>query len=135
MISSIVPNAELIGIVTLDFIRQQRREDGDIEKDKKRIKYWHNRGGCLMTDISWSINGGASLQINQEMFKEFLEYIHKKQLSIQGENVKFSDDKTEKLMELIEENKILGKKISKAESLLDEYQRRYSMNKEESFEK
>lgn len=135
IISSIVPDAELIGIVTPDFIRQQRREEGDIEKDKKRIKYWHNGGGCLMTDLSWTINGGASLQINQEMFKEFLQYIHKKQLSIQGKDVKFSDDKTEKLMELIEENNILAEKISKAENLLNEHQKKSLINKEESFEK
>lgn len=135
IISTIVPNAELIGIITPDFIRQQRREEGDQEKDKKRIKYWHNGGGCLMTDLSWTINGGASLQINEEMFKEFLQYVHKKQLTIQGENVIFSDDKTKKLMELIKENDVLGRKIKQAENLLNECEKKYSLEKEESFEK
>ena len=84
-----------------------------------------------MTDLSWTINGGASLQINEEMFKEFLQYVHKKQLAIQGENVIFSDDKTKKIMELIKENDILGRKIGQAENLLNEWEKK----KEESFEK
>lgn len=135
IISSIVPNAELIGIITPDFIRQQRREDGDLEKDKNRIKYWHNGGGCLLTNLSWTINGGASLQINEEMFKEFLQYVHKKQLAIQGKDVVFSEDKNKKLGELIKENDMLGKKIEQAENLLSEYEKKYSTDKEEGFEK
>lgn len=110
IISSIVPNAELIGIITPDFIRQQRREEGDLEKDEKRIKYWHNGGGCLLTNLSWTINGGASLKINEEMFKEFLQYVQKKQLAIQGKHVIFSDDKNEKLVELIKKMICLEKK-------------------------
>ena len=88
-----------------------------------------------MTDLSWTINGGASLQINEELFKEFLQYVHKKQLTIQGENVIFSDDKTKKLMELIKENDVLGRKIKQAQNLLNECEKKYSLEKEESFEK
>jgi len=135
IISSIVPNAELIGIITPDFIRQQRREEGDLEKDEKRIKYWHNGGGCLLTNLSWTINGGASLKINEEMFKEFLQYVQKKQLAIQGKHVIFSDDKNEKLVELIKKNDMLGKKIEQAENLLNECKKIYSIDKEEEFEK
>jgi cytidylate kinase len=135
IISSIVPNAELIGIITPDFIRQQRREEGDLEKDEKRIKYWHNGGGCLLTNLSWTINGGASLKINEEMFKEFLQYVQKKQLAIQGKHVIFSDDKNEKLVELIKKNDMLGKKIEQAENLLNECKKIYSIDKEEGFEK
>ena len=135
IISSIVPNAELIGIITPDFIRQQRREEGDLEKDEKRIKYWHNGGGCLLTNLSWTSNGGASLKINEEMFKEFLQYVQKKQLAIQGKHVIFSDDKNEKLVELIKKNDMLGKKIEQAENLLNECKKIYSIDKEEEFEK
>lgn len=135
IISSIVPNAELIGIITPDFIRQQRREEGDLEKDEKRIKYWHNGGGCLLTNLSWTINGGASLKINEEMFKEFLQYVQKKQLAIQGKHVIFSDDKNEKLVELIKKNDMLGKKIEQAENLLNECKKIYLIDKEEEFEK
>lgn len=135
IISSIVPNAELIGIITPDFIRQQRREEGDLEKDEKRIKYWHNGGGCLLTNLSWTINGGASLKINEEMFKEFSQYVQKKQLAIQGKHVIFSDDKNEKLVELIKKNDMLGKKIEQAENLLNECKKIYSIDKEEEFEK
>ena len=60
IITSCVPNAELIGVITPEFIRQQRREPGDIEKDKKRKEYWHNGGGCLLAELSWTLNGGAS---------------------------------------------------------------------------
>lgn len=49
-------------------------EEGDHEKDKQRIKYWHN-GGCLMTNLSWTINGGASLEINEKSFQEFIQYM------------------------------------------------------------
>ena len=75
-----IPDAYLIGIVTPDFIRAQRREEGDVEKDKQRIVYWHNGGGCLMTNLEWTINGGASLDLNELSFKEFLEYVRKKRL-------------------------------------------------------
>ena len=124
-----------MGIITPDFIRQQRREEGDLEKDEKRIKYWHNGGGCLLTNLSWTINGGASLKINEEMFKEFLQYVQKKQLAIQGKHVIFSDDKNEKLVELIKKNDMLGKKIEQAENLLNECKKIYSIDKEEEFEK
>ena len=78
IILDIIPDAYLIGIVTPDFIRAQRREEGDVEKDKQRILYWHNGGGCLLTNLEWTINGGASLELNERSFKEFLEYVRKK---------------------------------------------------------
>lgn len=114
IIKSIIPNAELVGVITPEYIRAQRREDGDIEKDEKRIGYWHNGGGCLMTQVSWTLNGGASLEINKKMFEEFLTYVQNKENSIQGE-------KKEKLVQLIRENAVLTKKIDLANKLLNEY--------------
>ena len=123
IISNIVPDASLIGVITPEFIRAQRREDGDVEKDKKRIKYWHNGGGCLMTDLDWTINGGASLEFNEKAFEEFLQYVRRKQLAIQGHKVEFSHDKTERIIELMQESDLLDKKISSANSLLSQYRK------------
>lgn len=131
IITSIVPNAELVGIITPDFIREARREEGDLEKDKKRIGYWHNGGGCLMTELSWTFNGGASLEINEKMFKEFLLYIQKKHLAIKGKDVRFSDDKIEKLQSLIKENEELKQKIQYANQLIEEHKDKKLIETEE----
>ena len=136
IISSIIPNSELLGVITPDFIRQQRREPGDIEKDEKRKEYWHNGGGCLMAELSWTINGGASLEFNEKTFQEFLQYIHKKELALQGGNINFTDDKTEKLRALIEQSQILDKKIECADNLLRDYKlkKETQESEEKSFE-
>lgn len=131
IITSIVPNAELVGIITPDFIREARREEGDLEKDKKRIGYWHNGGGCLMTELSWTFNGGASLEINEKMFEEFLLYIQKKHLAIKGKDVRFSDDKIEKLQSLIKENEELKQKIQYANQLIEEHKDKKLIETEE----
>ena len=119
IITSLVPGAELIGIITPNFIRKSRMEEGDLEKDKKRIGYWHNGGGCLMTELNWTFNGGASLEINQKLFEEFLLYTRKKNLAIQGQSVKFSDKKDERLQSLIIENKELEQKIENINRFID----------------
>ncbi len=129
IISSIVPNSEIVGIVTPEFIREQRREVEDEEKDKQRIKYWHNGGGCLMTYLSWTFNGGASLELNERLFAEFLDYLHKKQLSIKGNCVQFSDNKDERIRELIRENQLLEEKLKKAKQMLNEYDNKCNKNK------
>lgn len=131
IITSLVPNAELIGIITPDFIRKSRREEGDLEKDKKRIRYWHNGGGCLMTELSWTFNGGASLEINEKLFEEFLSYTKKKQLAIQGNNVKFSEEKIDRLQNLINENKELDQKIEDFKKFVKQYTNRERANMED----
>lgn len=55
IIKNEIPNAEIIGIITPEYIRKTRHEEGDVEKDKLRIGYWHNGGGCLMTELSWTL--------------------------------------------------------------------------------
>jgi len=131
IITSLVPNVELIGIITPDFIRESRREEGDLEKDKKRIGYWHNGGGCLMTELSWTFNGGASLEINEKLFEEFLLYTRKKQLAIQGQNVKFSDKKVDRLQNLINENKELEQKIEDFNKFVKQHTDRKNTNMED----
>lgn len=137
IITSCVPNAELIGVITPEFIRQQRREPGDIEKDKKRKEYWHNGGGCLLAELSWTLNGGASLEFNDKAFQEFLEYIHKKELALEGANIRFSDDKADRLRTLIEESDTLREKVEQAEQLLRDYQSKKAIQESEAkgFEK
>ena len=131
IITSLVPNAELIGIITPDFIREARREEGDLEKDKKRIGYWHNGGGCLMSELSWSFNGGASLEINEKLFEEFLSYTRKKQLAIQGSNVKFSDEKVDRLKNLIDKDKKLEQKMKDFNRFVRQYTNRKKSNMED----
>ena len=121
IISSMVPNSEIIGVITPEFIRKQRREIGDVEKDKKRLAHWHNGGGCLLSELSWTFNGGASLELNEKIFLEFCEYLKKKELAISGKKVKFSDNKDEKIQRLMEENEMLEEKIEKAEVLIKQY--------------
>lgn len=138
IITSCVPNAELIGVITPEFIRKQRREPGDIEKDKKRKEYWHNGGGCLLAELSWTLNGGASLEFNDKAFQEFLQYIHKKELALEGtEIVRFTDDKTDRLRILIEKSYTLGEKVEHAEQLLRDYQSKKVIQESEAkgFEK
>lgn len=131
IIKSVIPDAELISVITPDFVRSKRREEGDIDKDKKRIGYWHNGGGCLLAESSWTLNGAASLEINEKSFKEFLNYIRNKQLSIQGETIEFSDNKIEKLQSLIKEDEMLGKKIDYADKLLEKFNKSKSEIREE----
>ncbi len=65
------------------------------------------------------------------------EYINKKELNLNEDIVKFSDDKDEKLVELIKENEILEKKIRIGEQLLEQYNNKIKKLdlKEENFEK
>lgn len=136
IIKSIVKDAELVQITTPEFIRKQRREEGDEEKDKKRMGYWHNGGGCLISEVSWTFNGGASLELNEKMFQEFLQYTKNKEKAMEGENIQFTDNKTEKLQELIAENEILKNKLVVAEELLAEYEtKKKRLNREEEVEK
>lgn len=125
IISSIYSDSELIGVIAPEFVRQQRRKADDKEKDNKRIEYWHTKINgveeCLLSNLDWTFNGAASLEINEKLFEEFLQYIHKKELSINMENINFSDNKKEKLELLMEENRKLKEKLNVAEQLLQEY--------------
>ena len=116
-----IPNAEIIGIITPEYIRKTRHEEGDIEKDKFRIGHWHNGGGCLMAELSWTLNGGASLEINEKSFEEFLIYLKRKELAINGNDICFSDNKVAKLYELIEKNDRLNKIIHEANKFMTKY--------------
>ena len=72
------PNAELVEIVTPELIRRQRITPLDLEKDKKRIEYWHSDNNCLLSQVNWTFNGAGSKELNQQSFKEFLDYIKEK---------------------------------------------------------
>lgn len=72
------PNAELVEIVTPELIRRQRITPLDLEKDKKRIEYWHSDNNCLLSQVNWAFNGAGSKELNQQSFKEFLDYIKEK---------------------------------------------------------
>lgn len=72
------PNAELIEVITPDSIRLQRITLLDIEKDKKRIEHWHSENGCLLSEVGWSFNGVASKELNEQSFREFIDYIKQK---------------------------------------------------------
>lgn len=72
------PKAELIEIITPYDIRLKRTSVKDIEKDKKRIEYWHSDNNCLLTNVSWAFNGDVSKELNIKLFEEFLKYIKDK---------------------------------------------------------
>lgn len=135
IISSIRIDAEIVAIITPEFIRNKRREDGDEQKDIQRIGHWHNGGGCLMTKISWSFNGGAPLEINEKMFEEFINYIKKKELAIKENNVEFSHSKVERIEQLIKENDELDKKIEYGNNMIEEYKKKMLDIKEECCER
>ena len=84
-----------------------------------------------MTELSWTFNGGASLEINEKMFEEFWLYIQKKHLAIKGKDVRFSDDKIEKLQSLIKENEELKQKIQYANQLIEEHKDKKLIETEE----
>lgn len=129
IIVSKIPNSELIGIITPEVIRNQRRDIGDEEKDKKRIAYWHNaENECLMTKLDWVFNGGASLELNEQLFKEFMEYCRKKEKILSGGCMDFSDSKINKLKMLIAENLELKDKIKQANMLINAYQNKLNIS-------
>lgn len=72
------PNAELVEVITPEPIRLQRMAPLDIEKDKKRIEHWHSENGCLLSEVGWSFNGAASKELNEQSFREFIDYIKQK---------------------------------------------------------
>ena len=121
IIKNEIPNAEIIGIITPEYIRKTRHEEGDVEKDKLRIGYWHNGGGCLMTELSWTLNGGASSETNEKSFEEFLIFLKKKELGLKENDICFSDSKATKLYELIKENDKLNKMIQEANEFIAKY--------------
>lgn len=122
IISSKVKDAELIGIIAPEPIRNQRRKEGDKEKDGKRISHWHNvEGECLMSDIDWVFNGGATLEINDKLFSEFLEYKKNKEKIISGDCKIYTTNKVDRLNELVRENSILENKIGKAKEILKKF--------------
>lgn len=118
IIKSIVKDAELIGVITPEFIRETRRDMDDKKRDRQRIAYWHNGGGCLLSDLSWTFNGGASLELNEKMFREFLEYQRKKQLHKEEQEVTFSDKKEERIQELIEEDQEIDRRLYSIEEMI-----------------
>lgn len=73
------PNAELVEVISPDWVRSKRITSLEMEKDKKRIKYWHSENGCLLSEVMWSFNGAASEKLNEQSFKELIEYIIQKE--------------------------------------------------------
>lgn len=73
-------NAFLIVIVTPEKERIKRQEECDSIKNQKRINYWHNINNneinCLLAEAFWTFNGASSLEINEQSFLEFLEFIN-----------------------------------------------------------
>ena len=84
-----------------------------------------------MSELSWSFNGGASLEINEKLFEEFLSYTRKKQLAIQGNNVKFSDEKVDRLKNLIDKDKKLEQKMKDFNRFVRQYTNRKKSNMED----
>lgn len=88
----------------------------------KRISHWHNvEDECLMSNLDWVFNGGASLEINEQSFIEFLEYVKNKENILSGECMCYTDSPIEKLNELMKENSILRKKLVQAEQILTKF--------------
>lgn len=79
IIESIVPDSMIAVVTAPEAIRESRWDEGDKEKDLKRIKYWHSdyngEQGCLLTQVSWSFNGAASLETNEACFIDLLRFI------------------------------------------------------------
>ena len=132
IISSKVEDAELVGIIAPEPIRKQRRKEDDKEKDVKRISHWHNvENECLMSNLDWVFNGGASLEINEQLFIEFLEYVKNKENILSGECMRYNDSPINKLNELMEENSVLRKKLVQAEQILNEFKAKSNDDKQE----
>ena len=132
IISSKVEDAELVGIIAPEPIRKQRRKEDDKEKDVKRISHWNNvENECLMSNLDWVFNGGASLEINEQLFIEFLEYVKNKENILSGECMRYNDSPINKLNELMEENSVLRKKLVQAEQILNEFKAKSNDDKQE----
>lgn len=132
IISSKIEDAELVGIIAPEPIRMQRRKKDDKEKDVKRINHWHNvEDECLMSNLDWVFNGGASLEINEQLFIEFLKYVKNKENILSGECMSYTDSPINKLNELMKENSMLRKKLVQAEQILNEFEVKLNDDKQE----
>lgn len=75
------PDSILTLITTFEVDRKERwnREIDLNEADKKRINFWHSSGVediCLLTKVSWALNGSAPLEQNELSFLELLNKIN-----------------------------------------------------------
>lgn len=117
IIKSIIPSAKLILVTTPREVRVSRRIENP-KRDEKRIQYWHSvkkdkSVDCLLTQISWSFNGNASIENNKRNFEEFLEYAKKEEKNYtKGQ-----------LEQLIKEEQDINNKLQNAKELLLQYQK------------
>ena len=102
IIKTIRPDAKLIEFVTPKSVREKRWESKYVldDKDASRINFWHNskaQSRCLLTEVDWVFNGCASLNFNNECFREFLEF---------NKSKCFEDDKQKSIdkIKVIKEN-------------------------------
>lgn len=79
ILKELVPNAKLMLVTALKEDRQERWDRVETEdldkKDAKRIGFWHSDNPnlpCLLTDVSWTINGSGSIELIDLSFKELV---------------------------------------------------------------
>lgn len=122
IIKSLETSARLILVTTPREVRISRRKENE-NKDVKRIQYWHSiekdSVNCLLTQVSWSFNGGASLENNEKNFVEFLNFLNKQEKNVYSVENNEENVLNEELKKLIQEKVKLEKQIEEAKQLLN----------------
>lgn len=95
LIKEMNPNALLLNVTTPQIVRDAREEPEDKIKNIQRIKYWHSVYGdtpsCLLSKVDWSFNGAASIESQEQTFKDLVKFINsrpRQYLYMKGENIR-----------------------------------------------
>ena len=71
------------------------------------------------------------MEINEQLFIEFLKYVKNKENILSGECMSYTDSPINKLNELMKENSMLRKKLVQAEQILNEFEVKLNDDKQE----
>lgn len=82
IIKEIIPDATLILITAFNKDRKERwnSEFNIEEKDNQRIEFWHSKNvedKCLLTQVSWALNGSGTIELSEQNFIELVNYLKK----------------------------------------------------------
>lgn len=73
-------NFVLAAVVAPKLVRLSRNDQEDIELDRKRISFWHEKTldgniSCLFSEADWVFNGCVSKETRLLEFQNFLDYL------------------------------------------------------------
>jgi len=119
IITQLVPDSVLAVFVSPDDVRKNRwTAEIDIsKKDIKRIGFWHTdieNKECLIMKIGWSFDGTATLEENEQRFKDLIKLQSSKNNTFKDTTTNLNNNEDEKVfLDLLDENKKLTEELLK----------------------